>query len=159
MRIVAHFIPILLTACLFTSAPPGETEAVQPGMSALSPEQAEDEVRKIHEAYYKTLVEEGPDVALERYYNDDYTYLGVDGKIIDKAGLKARMQRNQLELFTLEDDLRRVSRYGHVAVLSGHTTSSHTDRGQDKVTHDGYTEVWVRRDGLWQLVAEQITPQ
>lgn len=131
-------------------------QKVTPGQSST---RAEQEVRQIHEAYLRSFVEEGPDVALERYYADDYTYVGVDGKIIDKAGLKARMRRNELGHFTIEDDLRRVSLYGDVAVLSGHSTSSLTDRGQEKVTHDGYTEVWVRRDGRWQLVAEQVTTQ
>lgn len=123
------------------------------------PPSAENEVRAIHDEYYQTLVTEGSDAALERYYGDDFTYVGVDGKLIDKTGLKARMKRNELGHFTLEDDLKRISVYGDVAVLSGHSTSTVTDRGQTRTTTEGYTEVWVNRDGRWQLVAEQLTPQ
>jgi len=119
----------------------------------------EKEVRAVHAAYYQTLMTEGSDAALERYYSDDYTYLGVDGKVIDKAGLKARMKRNELAHFSLTDDLRRVSIYGSIAVLSGHSTSSVTDKGIKKDTTEGYTEVWLKQNGKWQLVAEQITPQ
>ncbi|MDH3376851.1 MAG: nuclear transport factor 2 family protein [Gammaproteobacteria bacterium] len=159
MKKMMMLLAIQIIACFAACTSPDQTNAVPSATSSLSPERAEREVRQIHEAYYKTLVKEGPDAALGRYYSSDYTYLGVDGKIIDKAGLKARMKRNKLGLFTMEDDLRRVSIYGDVAVLSGHTKTSLTDRGQEKVTLDGYTEVWVRREGSWQLVAEQITPQ
>ena len=159
MKTKVPLLAILLGACSAACTSPEETEAVQLTMSSLSTEQAEYEARQIHEAYYRTLVEEGPDAALEQYYAADYTYFGVDGRIIDKAGLKSRMQRNELGLFTIEDDLRRVSIYGDVAVLSGHTATSLRDRGQEKVSRDGYTEVWVRRDDRWQLVAEQVTPQ
>jgi hypothetical protein len=57
-----------------------------------------------------------------------------------------------------EDDLRRVSVYGDVAVLSGHSTSRVTDRVRQVAATEGYTEMWVRR-GDWELVAEQITLQ
>lgn len=131
----------------------------QPVTASLPAEQAEREVREAHEAYYRTLVEEGSDAALVRYYGDDFTYIGVDGKIVDKEGLRVRMQRNELQHFELEDDLRRVSVYGDVAVLSGHSTTKAKDKGEEHAATEGYTEVWVRRDGRWELVAEQLTPQ
>ncbi len=117
------------------------------------------EVRHMHAEYYRTLTKEGPDAALEQFYADEYTYIGVDGKLIDKTGLKARMKRNELALFTVQDELERISIYGDVAVLSGHSTSNVNDRGEVKTSREGYTEVWVKRDGRWQLVAEQITLQ
>ena len=97
--------------------------------------------------------------ALLAYYGDDFTYVGVDGKMIDKAGLRARMQRNALQTYELEDDLRRLSVYGEVAIVSGHSLTHGTDRGKEWRATEGYTEVWVHRDGRWQLVAEQITLQ
>jgi len=120
---------------------------------------AEKQVRAIHDAYYQTLLTEGEDVALERYYDEDFTYLGVDGFIIDKAGLKARMRRNQLAHYTLKDELKRLDLYGDTAVISGHSVSTVSDRGQTRSNGEGYTEVWVKRAEGWKLVAEQITPQ
>ena len=102
-------------------------------------------------------MEEGSDVALVHYYGDDFTYVGVDSKIIDKQGLTARMQRNELQHFELEDDLRRLGIYSDVVVLSGHSSSTVTDQGEEKTTMESYTKVWVRRDGRWELVAELIT--
>lgn len=130
-----------------------------PASADVPREQAEADIRETHDAYLRTLVEEGSDAALMRYYGDDFTYVGVDGKIIDKSGLRARMRQNELQHIELEDDLRRVSVYGDVVVLSGHSTSTGSERGREFTTTEGYTEVWIRRDGRWQLVAEQITLQ
>lgn len=163
MRIPERIITIILVGFAAACNAPEQAELAepeaQPISAPVSAEDAEREVREAHEAYYRTLVEEGSDAALVRYYGDDFTYVGVDGKIIDKAGLRARMQQNELQHFELEDDLRRVSVYGDVALLSGHSTSTVTDRGKELVSTEGYTEVWVRREGHWQLVAEQITLQ
>jgi hypothetical protein len=120
---------------------------------------AESEVRAAHAAYVETLLGEGADAALERFYDDDYTYVGVDGIFIDKAGLKARMKRNELAHIELVDDLRRVSVYGDVAVISGHSTTSAMDKGEKWSGTEGFTAVWVKRDGRWLVVAEQATQQ
>ncbi len=117
------------------------------------------EIREIHKGYFQMLVNEGSDAALEKFYSEDYTYVGVDGKLIDKAGLKERMKSNKLAHSTLTDDLRRVSVFGDVAVLSGHSKSVVSDKGETETSVEGYTEVWVKRDGRWYLVAEQVTPQ
>jgi hypothetical protein len=117
----------------------------------------ESEVRSAHEAYWRTLVAEGSDVVLERFYADEYTYVGVDGLMIDKPGLKARMKRNQLANLELKDDLKRLTVYGGVAVISGQSESVVRDKGQTSRAAEGYTEVWVKRGEGWKLVAEQVT--
>ena len=148
---------VALCSVLALGAP---TQAQGPGATAADGRAAlEAEVRAVHAAYLKTLTTDGVDAALERYKADEFTYVGLDGKIIDKAGIKARMKQNQLALYSLSDDLRRVSVYGNTAVLSGHATGSGTDKGKEQKIAEGYTEVWVKQDGKWQLVAEQITPQ
>lgn len=163
MRFRERISTIILIGVAAACNAPDQAERAEPQAQLLSAtesaEEAERAVREAHGAYYRTLVEEGSDAALVRYYGDDFTYVGVDGKIIDKAGLRARMQHNELQHFELEDDLRRVSLYGDVAVLSGHSTSRGTERGKALVSTEGYTEVWVRRERNWQLVAEQITLQ
>jgi ketosteroid isomerase-like protein len=118
---------------------------------------SESEVLSAHEAYWRALVTEGPDVALERFYADVFTYVGVDGLLIDKPGLKARMKRNQLANLELKDDLRRLTVYGVVAVISGQSESVVRDKGQARTATEGYTEVWVKRGEGWKLVAEQVT--
>lgn len=159
MRTSERIIAIILVGLAAACNAPEQAKLAELEAQPILAEEAEREVREIHDAYYRTLVEEGSDAALVRYYGDDFTYVGVDGKIIDKARLRARMQRNELQHFELEDDLRRVSIYDNVAVLSGHATTTATDRGEEQTGMEGYTEVWVRRDGRWELVAEQITPQ
>ena len=148
----------LSSACNTSARSDPAMSEAPPASEAESAVQAEQEVRQAHGDYYRMLVEEGSDAALVRYYGDDFTYLGVDGKFIDKQGLRARMLENELQHFELEDDLRRVSVYGDVAVLSGHSTSRVTDRVRQVAATEGYTEMWVRR-GDWELVAEQITLQ
>jgi hypothetical protein len=116
----------------------------------------ESEVRAAHEAYWHALLTEGSDVALERFCAEEYTYVGVDGVLIDKAGLKARTKRNELTNLELKDDLRRLSEYGTVAVISGQSESVVRDKGNVDKSSEGYTEVWVKRGDGWKLVAEQV---
>jgi hypothetical protein len=162
MRIHEAGVAILLVACTSACVSPDEADRADPTAQAtesrVAAEPSEQGVRDAHDAYYRALLEEGSDSALVRYYGSDFTYVGVDGTIIDRAGLRARMAQNELRHFDLVDDLRRVSVYGDVAVLSGHSTSTVADRGRELTTSEGYTEVWVHR-GRWELVAEQITLQ
>ena len=94
---------------------------------------------------------------LERTESDDYTYTGPDGVVSHKpdelAG--ARVGFAQVESFKHRDI--KVHVYGDTAVVTGATTLKGTAGDTDLSGEFRWTDVFVRRDGQWQVVASQAT--
>ncbi len=94
---------------------------------------------------------------LERTEADDYTYTGPDGIVSHKpdeiAGARAGFA--QIESFKHRDIKSQV--YGDTAVVTGATTLKGTAGDTDLGGEFRWTDVFVRRDGRWQVVASQAT--
>jgi ketosteroid isomerase-like protein len=52
---------------------------------------------------------------------------------------------------------RDIRVYGDTAVVTGIVHVNATIKGEDRILHLRYLNVWVKRDGSWQLVARQAT--
>jgi ketosteroid isomerase-like protein len=59
----------------------------------------------------------------------------------------------QIGAFTLKDE--KVHVYGDVAVVTGQTDLKGTDQGNTITGSYRWTDVFVRREGSWQVVASQ----
>lgn len=95
-----------------------------------------------------------PDVpALEALLADDWMLTHSDGRVQHKADyleeLRTRSRSNQR---TLNEDVR-LRRYGDTAVVTGTSIQSGLGNGQPWSGRFRFTRVWVRRDGVWRMVA------
>lgn len=81
---------------------------------------------------------------------DDYMATSLDGTTEDKAAALKAVESSpfKIESFATEDVKVRV--YGNTAVITGQSIWN----GQHKMR---YTEVWVKRAGLWRVVSWQGT--
>lgn len=94
--------------------------------------------------------------ALERIYADDYYCVHSNGAAMDKtAELSKNMStENAWTDFDLDDVVVRV--FGDVGILTGRLTLKGSAKGF-KPGARRFTDIFVRRDGRWQLVNCQTT--
>jgi hypothetical protein len=88
---------------------------------------------------------------------EDYVFLQADGQVSNKHQNVAVIEDRAFvcRSFVTEDVVVRV--YGDVGVVAGRAIMSATYKGQDASGEFLYTDVWVKRQGLWQTVASQAT--
>lgn len=121
-------------------------------MASTSEQTAIDEVLKADEARCRAI-EQTDWAALERILGDDFVYTHSTGKRETKdewvAGIK------KLDRAVIRDNLS-VRLFGDVALLSGTSVNRYAEPFNGD-SHFGslldVLQVWVRRDGEWQLVA------
>ena len=91
----------------------------------------------------------------ERVEADEFIFTDSGGGITTKAEDVASLDKpaGEFKLISYLVDEMKVSIYGKTAVVTGRTTT--TSRGKDhEVTNKSrFTDVFVKRDGRWQLVA------
>ncbi len=93
---------------------------------------------------------------MERLYADDYTYTHSNGTVANKAqDIAASLSSDQAWTAHKSDDLK-VRVYRDVAVVTGISTLSGSAKGYASGPRR-FTEVWVRRNGRWQMVSGQST--
>jgi ketosteroid isomerase-like protein len=110
-----------------------------------------------------TQATRGLDVdALDRLYADDIMFTGVTGVICSKTSLMDEARRGASErkgsatapavVSYDKDDLHGV-RHGDTAVTSYRFDVTIRHEGQETVRRYRTTNVWMRRDGSWQVIA------
>jgi len=95
-------------------------------------------------------------VTLERIYADDNYCVHSNGAPMNKAAelSKNMSTENTWTGFDLDDVVVRV--FGHVGILTGRLTLQGSAKGF-KAGARRFTDIFVRRDGRWQLINCQTT--
>jgi ketosteroid isomerase-like protein len=93
--------------------------------------------------------------ALDRIRSEDYVFTTLDGRLLDKA--QARVAPGDFTLSRYDHDDVRVRVYGDAAIATGRITIAGSFRGSPRNGQSRFTRVFVKRDGRWQLVANQVT--
>ena len=94
---------------------------------------------------------------LERLMAEDYIKIQPNGSVAGKAEVLATYQPGLRSWEHAQGDEYDVRLYGETAVVIGRWTARGVNNGQrfDYVTR--FLSVYVKRDGRWQMVAEQST--
>jgi len=87
----------------------------------------------------------------------DWTVIDPAGRLLDKSQIMQELasRGRQIEAAVIDDI--RVRELGEVAVVTGRTTATGSYRGQRSAIVLRFTDVFVKRDGRWQVVASQGT--
>ena len=108
---------------------------------------------------WKEAVVKRDAATLQRLYADDYISTDQEGLVWDKTQDIAIDTDNagpsRVTSFKLDDLKARV--YGDVAVVTGRNTSKGTFFSRQVSTKSRFTDVFVKRNGRWQCVANQTT--
>ena len=95
--------------------------------------------------------------ALGRLLADDLVYTHSSAAVDDKASFIESMRSGRVKYESVEPRDVQVRVYGTTAVVTGAGRFRVTAQGQALDNQLRYTDVWVLRDGRWQMVAWQST--
>ena len=116
--------------------------------------EAERELLRANEQYDAAIIR-GDVAALERIFAGEFIYTNPQAEVLDKKQQIAALSSGGLKLTEAKSDDVRIRIYGETAVMTGRFTAKAESPGKSERIEERYTAVWVRRDGRWQLVAEQ----
>jgi ketosteroid isomerase-like protein len=88
---------------------------------------------------------------------DDLTYTHSSGRVDTKAQFLDNLRSGQQKYFSIAPEDTAVRVYGDTAVSTGRSAMHVSAAGQEMRFRIQFTDVWVRRDGRWQMVAWQST--
>ena len=95
--------------------------------------------------------------ALERILAPDLTYVHSNAKLDTKKELIEAIKTGALKYNAIAPEDVRVRVYGSTAVVTGLCRFDVGAVGQELKLQVRYTDVYVKRDGVWQLSAWQST--
>jgi hypothetical protein len=96
-------------------------------------------------------------VATDRLLAADWRNVDAEGRVAGKAQLLAALGR--FRFLGIEDAEVEVRAYPGVAVVTGRSVRRLAGPdGGERVRAVGFTRVWARPAGRWQVVAAQATP-
>lgn len=93
--------------------------------------------------------------ALERLFADDYFSINADGQTANKKQAIEALRRGYLQVDKITSEEFRLRRCGDTAVITGRSAYFKDGKKIGEVRH---TQIWVKRDGHWQLLGWQGTP-
>ena len=115
---------------------------------------SERELLKMN-AEYDEAIMRGDAAALDRIFAEEFILTNWQCEVLNKQQQIAAVARGEAKLEDARSEDVRVRIYGETAVMTGRFTAQSTREGKTVKLNELYTAVWVRRDGRWQLVAEQ----
>jgi ketosteroid isomerase-like protein len=95
--------------------------------------------------------------AIGRYMADDWTIIGSDGSVGDKAGFLALVGSGVLSHDVMESHDLRVRVYGDTAVVLFRGLSGGTYQGQPFRELERVSCVFVREEGQWRCVLTHLS--
>lgn len=125
--------------------------------SAPTDNETEQELTKIMRQWAEARV--NGDVAfLERLYAKEFLITGADGMLVERDTDIGLFARKEIKPQSIEDDDLKVSVYcPDVAIMTGRETLEGTYKGNYGKGSLRFTNVFVRRDGRWQLLSTHST--
>ena len=125
--------------------------------TAANNSQIEQELRKITNERISSIYR-GDKTVFDRYLADNYVETSDDGTVQTKAKLMANFEPPPSSMkitFNIEDV--QVSVYGDTAVMNFRGNFQIDVSGQKISESQRVTDVWMRRGGRWQLIAEHYS--
>ena len=143
-----------------TPTAPSGTAAGAPVASRTSDKQSPPEAAVLAAMEnYKQAVIACDVTELARIWNDDYTFINPQGATVNKAQRLANFASGNTNVPVIDNEREITVRvYGDMAVVQNLSTLRGTFSGAPTDTDLRGTFVWVRRDGRWRLITNELTP-
>jgi ketosteroid isomerase-like protein len=114
----------------------------------------EDEINQIEERRYEAMAA-GNTQALAQILADEFAYHQPSGAVATKASYIEQIKSGRVKIKSFERYGVTVHVYGDTATAMGSTRLDVELEGQPRKVDLAYLNVWVQRDGRWQLAARQ----
>ena len=145
---------ISLAACARTDQQPASSTAT--AAQENSTENVEKAIFKMESDWADSFVK-GDMTVTERITTDDYSFINSSGETQTKAQFMEMFKSGGYKITYLDLDNFKVRVFGDTAVATYGQTEKSQYQGKDNSGHYVYTDVWVKRNGNWQIVATQGT--
>jgi len=149
--LAATGVALFLMTSVAGAQPTGATMTKNAGATA-----AEEAVRAAEVARFKAQTS-GDLKALDALLGDDLVYTHSSAAVDSKASYVESMRSGALKYQTIEPRDLQVRVFGTTAVITGAAHITAVSKGQPVDNQLRYTDVWVLRDGRWQMVSWQST--
>ncbi len=140
----------LIAAVLVPLAGSGQTPAGAPADTA-----GETDVRAAHARWFAGIL--GDRAVLEQVLAPDVTLRFPGGNNMPREGFVGLLRSGELSYLSADHRDTTVRVYGDAAVVTGATTLGYRLGSKTDSERLAYTAVYVRRQGIWVLVAWQST--
>jgi ketosteroid isomerase-like protein len=112
----------------------------------------EAELRRLERDWDTAIVHK--DIArLEQILGDDFVYIDSAGAVNPRAALIQGIKDSEATIEPFETAEVMVRIYGDTAILTGRFLQKATYKGQSFSGQFRYTDVYVKRDGIWRAVS------
>ena len=102
--------------------------------------------------------ESGDPSALDRIFADDFIYTVNDGTLYEKSEFIALGEQNPIEYDSVRIESMETRWYGSTAVVTGIGVNYWTEDRVVQRDAGQFTNVFVERDGRWQVVVGHSSP-
>ena len=115
-------------------------------------------IKKIEQELSDTIVKSDPS-AFEKYLASDYLGIGPDGATQNKSELLADIKSGTLKLESSNlSEMKVQVAEADTAVVVYRSDDKGTYKGKDITGQYRWLDVFVKRDGKWQIAIDQGTP-
>lgn len=116
-----------------------------------------ERLRRI-ESRLATAWVEGDRSFVEEILAEDWSVIDVTGRILRKAEvLEEVFGSKDRKIVSMQIDDLSVRSFGHWAIVTGRTQAAGEYQGEVTAVTLRFTDVFMHRDGDWQIVASQAT--
>ena len=116
----------------------------------------EREVRNVHQEYDRAWLQQDA-TAFARLLAEDVTQTDPDGKVLSKAEIVANARSGDVKFEIGHSDDIKVRIYGTTAVVTARWTEKSTTKGKPFAGTTRNTVVYVKKNGHWKVVSDQVT--
>ncbi len=113
-----------------------------------------EDIHEVEERRYDAMIRMDAE-ALADTLAEEFYYHQANGKTNDKSGYIRQTMSGTVKIFTAERYDVKVHTYGDVATVMGDTRLDLEIGGERRKADLRYLNVWVKRDGRWQLTQRQ----
>jgi ketosteroid isomerase-like protein len=117
---------------------------------------AEAEVRKAESDRFNAFLKSDA-AALDKLLSPDLIYTHGDGRVVDKATFIAELKTGDFKYVSIEADDPRIRIFGDTAIVTSRAGMQVINKGAPAKIRIVYTNVHLRRNGSWQMVAWHAT--
>ena len=118
---------------------------------------AEQEVAALNRAWADAIVR-GDMEALDRLFANDMTVTSGNGTVRNKAQEMDDLRPSaDIKTYFFNTEDVRVRVFGNSAVVTGHAKWRINLKGKDTDIERRYTLVFIKQNGRWQIVAQQLS--
>jgi Domain of unknown function (DUF4440) len=146
---IAHLLGLLLAGCVVAQANSPERAGI-----------AEKQVLAIERAQVEATLKGGSIAAdwFNRVFVDDIAYTAPDGGVLSRAQLQAEYRSGEQKMRSAHHSDYRVIAYADSMVVTYRADDVLERKG--KILSDAAlsTDVFVKQNGTWRMVAHQVTP-